>query len=190
MISSPYNKYFQKSTPFLYPLTGLSRKLVYKPVKTYLQWPGHSNLEDFTLIGVYEIPTENKLAWETFCHETLFKSKCFKQHFKSADEKHLIVVFDMSLYKNEFASVISGKYSTFSDKAKNLIQNYYGSNSSEYGYIETYLYPSAFFSHYAKMLNVEEDLLRSVGELCEKADLEQETLTLQPKTQYKFQTNE
>jgi len=45
--------------------------------------------------------------------------------------------------------------------------------------MHSYLYPEKFFSRYAELLGVEESLLKSVGELCTKPDLEKEMLMIE-----------
>ena len=42
--------------------------------------------------------------------------------------------------------------------------------------MESYLFPDKFFNMYANLLGTSEKLLREVGELCSKLDLERETL--------------
>ena len=73
---------------------------------------------------------------------------------------------------------IKGKYSKISTKSKNLILNFFDKNSGNYKYIEGYLFPDAHFSNYAELLDVDFELLEKVGELCDKPDLEKETLTI------------
>ena len=40
------------------------------------------------------------------------------------------------------------------------------------------MYPEDFFNDYAILLNVDNEMLEKVGELCDKPDLEKETLTI------------
>jgi hypothetical protein len=46
-------------------------------------------------------------------------------------------------------------------------------------YVEGYLYPALHFDDYAKILGVEKEMLISVGELCDKPDIQKETLVLE-----------
>jgi hypothetical protein len=41
------------------------------------------------------------------------------------------------------------------------------------------MYPEKFFGRYAELLGVEESLLKSVGELCNKPDFEKEMLMIE-----------
>jgi hypothetical protein len=71
-----------------------------------------------------------------------------------------------------------GRYSKLSNVLKRAIKNYYGENSSEYKYIESYLFPDRYFENYAKLLDVEASVLKKVGELCDPCDLDKEKLKI------------
>jgi hypothetical protein len=71
-----------------------------------------------------------------------------------------------------------GRYSQFSPVLKRAIKLYYGEKTAEYKYIETYLYPEKFFDHYAKLLDVDVETLKNLGELCNAFDQEKETLEI------------
>jgi hypothetical protein len=71
-----------------------------------------------------------------------------------------------------------GKYSKLSTVLKKAIKSYYGDNSAEYKFIETYLNPEKYFESYAKLLNVDLELLKQVGELCDACDMDKETLKI------------
>jgi hypothetical protein len=44
--------------------------------------------------------------------------------------------------------------------------------------MQSYLLPEEYFDNYAELLNVSVDLLKDVGELCNKPSIEKETLIL------------
>ena len=44
--------------------------------------------------------------------------------------------------------------------------------------MKSYLYPDKYFDDYADILDVDIDMLKSVGELCNKPDLKKETFTM------------
>jgi hypothetical protein len=71
-----------------------------------------------------------------------------------------------------------GKYSKLSTVLKRAIKNYYGDKSSEYKYIETFLYPEKYFTLYAKLLDVDVKTLQETGELCDPCDMEKENLKI------------
>jgi hypothetical protein len=43
--------------------------------------------------------------------------------------------------------------------------------------MESYLYPEKYFKKYAEILMIDVDILKKVGELCEKYDQEKEVYT-------------
>jgi hypothetical protein len=45
--------------------------------------------------------------------------------------------------------------------------------------MRSYLYPKVFFKDYAEILNVDENFLEDIGELCNKPDIKKETLILE-----------
>jgi hypothetical protein len=61
---------------------------------------------------------------------------------------------------------------------KRAIKTYYGDKSSEYKYIETFLFPEKYFSVYAKLLDVELKVIEEIGELCDPCDMEKENLKI------------
>jgi hypothetical protein len=71
-----------------------------------------------------------------------------------------------------------GRYSKLSTVLKRAIKTYYGESSTEYDYIESYLYPEKYFEVYAKLLDVDVKMLKKIGELCDPCDLEKEKLKI------------
>ena len=59
---------------------------------------------------------------------------------------------------------------------KRKIRDHFNKNSSTHVYVDSYMFPEKYFSLYANLLGADEELLRNVGELCSKPDLEKETL--------------
>ena len=68
-------------------------------------------------------------------------------------------------------------YICFEDNDKKYL-NYFDDNSANHIYVESYLFPDKFYEQYASILNVDVSLLKTVGELCTKPDLEKETLLI------------
>ena len=85
-------------------------------------------------------------------------------------------MFSLESFKEEYRNFLKGRYSKMSEGSKYLIRNYYKSNSNEFSYIETYLYPSKYYEVYAKLLDVDINLLKDVSELCDRYDEEKEIL--------------
>jgi hypothetical protein len=76
--------------------------------------------------------------------------------------------------------VIDGRYSRLSELFKKNILTFFGEdNVTEY--IESYLYPEYYFDEYATILDVDQESLKIVGELCDKPDIEKETLICKTK---------
>ena len=174
MIKSLYKDYFQKSYTFLYPLLGFKKKSTpFKPVQTYVSWPGEVATTDRKLICVYEI--QDTQSWHDFetkallCHPML-------DYVQKVDDNHMVYVFDLHTFKNDFDKFLNGKYSTFSQDAKKYISDYYGIHTPEWVYIESFLFPKKYFKSYAEILLVSVNSLEKVGELCNKMNEEKETL--------------
>jgi hypothetical protein len=93
-------------------------------------------------------------------------------------KEYNLYIFDLEIYQADWFNFILGKYSKLSAHLKRAIKTYYGEKSAEYKYIETYLYPEKYFETYAKLLNINVDILIKGGELCNPSDLEKETLKI------------
>ena len=74
---------------------------------------------------------------------------------------------------------INGKYSKLSSNIKSKILKFFDKHSGNYAYMYSYLMPEKHFAEYSEILNVEEEFLRKVGELCNKPDLKKETLVFE-----------
>jgi hypothetical protein len=187
MIKSLYAKYFQKSRSFLYPLTGLSRKSPFPPRQTYIAWKNIYKPEDNKLIVVFDIRLDSD-QWQSFLEKRVYNSPLFHDTCMSCEEiinkndevikrQLQVVVYDFSYYRQDMELFRQGKYSQLSMEFKQKIREYYGYDSPEWAYMETFVFPSKHFKRYAEILNVEESLLKEVGELCEKVDFNREIFT-------------
>jgi hypothetical protein len=86
----------------------------------------------------------------------------------------------------QFTGNIAGQYNKMDSKIKRKILNYFNPNSSNYVYMESFLFSKKYFSLYASLLLVDINLLEEVGELCSKPDMEKETLILEVYTNKKI----
>lgn len=181
MISEIYRKYFQKSYTFLYPLLGFHKSKHPKPYQTYLVWPGRFGADERKLVCVYE--RNDTEEWRDFERDILITHKSL-DHCEPIDDELIAYVFDFNPMKDDFDAFLAGKYSRMTADAKKKLTDYYGVHTPEWVYIESFLFPEKYFSQYAKILDVDEDLIRQVGELCEGYDRErevyQETITNNP----------
>jgi hypothetical protein len=170
-----YRKYFQKSKIFLYPLLDIPRGAKALPTETYLSWGTKYTTEDAKLVCVYETKMDPEYM--------LFESQHLIKHnrlveYVNIDSSTSVMIFDFSDLKDDWNYIVNGKYSLIQDHLKQKILRYFNNNSANHIYIQSYLFPDFFMEEYAVILNVSFDLLRSVGELCSKPDLEKEKLLI------------
>ena len=174
MIDSLYTKYFQKSRSFLYPALGIKRTSVHAPSGTYIALEGRINPEDMKLVCTFK--EDNSEGFRSFEQQLLITNPLFEKIVHVED--YSVYTFDYSGYQNDWFNFIMGHYSKFTNPLKRAIKQYYGEQSSEYKYIDSYLYPEKYVDVYAKLLGIEPELLTQVGELCDPCDLEKETLKI------------
>lgn len=173
-IKSLFKDYFQKSRIFLYPILEIKRGSSVTPIETYTSWKGHYSIQDMKLICLYHL--RNDIEFRKFEKDKLLKNKHFID-FKEIEDDKGVYIFDFSPYKNDWNKIISSKYSQITPSYKKKIEDFFGKNDSNFTYIESFLYPEKYYSMYAEMMQVKEELLKEVGELCSKMNLKKETLT-------------
>lgn len=173
VIDSLYRDYFQKSKIFIYPLLGIKRGSAATPEQTYLSWEGHIKTEDIKLITIYEARSD--VEYSIFEKNVIFRHPRICDYIELKDNKKLFT-FDFSDLKSDFEHVVNGKYSLLTKDIKYKLLNHFDKYSGNRTYLETYLFPEKYFMLYAELLNVQEQLLREVGELCSPPDLEKENL--------------
>lgn len=174
-INALYRKYFQKSKIFLYPLLDIKKGSIV-PIETYVSWNSSYAPEDAKLICVYK--SDNTSAFIVFEENVLLKHNRLCDYIKVSSTQ-TILTFDFSDLKDDWNLFINGKYSQMSDVVKRKILTYFEKNSGNYNYIQSYLFPKKYMAKYAELLEVPVDLLISVGELCDKPDLEKEKLLIE-----------
>lgn len=174
MIDKLYNKYFQKSKSFLYPALGIKRSAPFSPIGTYLSIKGMIPVEDMMLICSFK--EEDTEEFKNFESLMLTTNPLYLKKIKCQDQT--LYIFDLQVYQADWANFVLGKYSKLSVTLKRAIKSYYGENSIEYKYIETYMYPYKFFDQYASLLDISVDSLKKIGELCDPFDMDKETLEI------------
>lgn len=174
-IKSIYNKYFQKSKVFLYPLLGIKRGAKVIPSETYLAWDPYYIAEDMKLVCLYHPNKSNE--YEKYEKEVLLKHNRVCD-IKDIDEHNKLFIFDFADIKDDWNNFIKGTYSKVSKENKHKILSFFDKNSANYIYMKSYLNPDKYFEDYAECLGVEVELLEKVGELCARPDLEKETLIM------------
>ena len=178
-----YKEYFQKSKVFLYPLLNIKKGVRYVPAETYIMEPDTIadpiTIKDYKLICLYEIDPKDKF-YSIFEQEIIFKNRYFDGFYPGTSKNHETILrvytFDMSRYKYDMEMFVEGKYSKFSNKAKIIIQSFFGEIGTIAEYIESYLHPKHWQEEYAQFLNVNTELLEKTYELCDKPDLKKETI--------------
>jgi hypothetical protein len=173
VIKSLYRDYFQKSKVFLYPLLDIRRGGSITPIQTYFSWENHYKPEDTKFICLYYL--RDDMEFRRFEKQKLLGNKYFFD-FKIIEENKGVYIFDYKSIGESWDNFVLGRYSKLSADHKKKIKTFYSSNNSHYAYVESYLHPERYFRMYADMLNVNEEVLKSVGELCSKPDYEKEKL--------------
>ena len=171
-----YRKYFQKSKIFLYPLLDIKRGTSVVPDETYLSWNDSYSPEDMKLVCVYAVRTDSEYL--LFEKNVLLKHNRLSDYVKTNDET-AVFTFDFSDLAYDWNCFVTGKYSQMNMNTKRKILDFFDKKSGNYAYVDSYLFPEKHFETYAKLLNVETELLKSVGELCDKPDLEKEKLIME-----------
>ena len=171
-IKSIYTKYFQKSKMFLYPLLGIKRGARIIPSETYLAWDPYYIPEDMKLVCLYH-PTEEN-GYKDYESKVLLKhTRLYDVH--AINKTNKLFVFDFADMENDWNHFISGNFSKISQSTKGSICSFFDHNSGNYFYMKSYLYPDKYFEDYADILDVDVDMLKAVGELCNKPDIKKET---------------
>lgn len=171
--TSLYNKYFQKSKIFLYPLLDIRRGSSVTPIQTYMSWSNYYEPEDMQLITTYHKRSDTDFLQ--------FEKEILLKHTRLTDYVHLnsetiMLSFDFSDIAEDWNLLIAGKYSRMNPKTKYKIRNFFEKDSGNYMYVDSYLFPEMYFEVYSELLNVTVESLRKVGELCPLPDLEKEML--------------
>ena len=174
IINELYKKYFQKSKIFMYPLLGFERGKVV-PEEVYFSMTDNYTPEDRKLVLVYDPKMD--LKYETFKEEKLVNHKLLHKSFEDLNGNE-IFVFDMSGFSYDWDLFLKGKYSQISLEIRDKILNFFEENSCNYIYIHSFLFPEKWYKRYAEILDVSEELLKEVGELCDVPNLVKEQFKL------------
>jgi hypothetical protein len=168
-------EYFQKSRIFLYPTLGIRKGSNITPEETYIAWEEFVTPKDRKLICVYK--SQDTDEYKAFERSKLINNKRFDNIMQTVDNRS-IYIFSFENDSVDFDNFINGKYSSLSPTFKKIIEEYYGKSSVSYEFVMSYLYPEDYFKIYSEILNVDINLLKSVGELCAPVDVDKETLKL------------
>jgi hypothetical protein len=175
MIKSLYEGYFQKSGVFLFPILGISKGTSVTPVGIYTSLEGHYTFNDHKLITTYYLRDDSQ--FKTFEKTRLLGNKYYYDYLETSNNVG-VYVFDLSEYEKDWNYFLEGKYSSLSKDLKLIILSHYAKSKKNYVYVDSYLNPELYFDIYSKLLECTPDLLEKVGQLCDKPDLQKETLTI------------
>ena len=176
-LNSVYRKYFQKSQVFVYPLLGIKRGAAYVPKATYVAWEENEiTSEDMKLVCVYENDGSN--TFDVFVKTVLLKHSRLFGYVK-ADSKTSVFTFEFSDLVADWDNFLNGKYSKINLNLKEKILNFFDPQSGNFQYVKSYLHPDKYYSQYADLLEINVEILKSVGELCSKPDMQKEMLHLE-----------
>jgi hypothetical protein len=184
MITKLHKEYIQKSRLFLYPLLDIRKGSEAVPIESYISWTGQHAPEDMKFVCVYHLRDDD--VFRRFEKNKLTSNKLFHSYYETVDDEG-VYVFDMTEYTQDWDKFLTGKYSTMTADTKNKILKFFMANKSNYHQINSYLNPEIYYEQYANLLNVSEKILRDVGELCSKPDLEKENLKAEIKSISLFQ---
>ena len=176
-IKKLYNRYFQKSKSFLFPILGIKKNSTYPPLDVYLSWENVYDITDKKLIVTYKKHDTND--WKKYISD-LMNNHLFNDYHLTEDDSIIVLSFDLNCVKDDYEKVLDGKYSKVSNLLKKKIRDYYSFNSPEWTYMESFLFPEKYTKFYSDMLDVNEEHIRFTGELCDKPNLELETLKIKP----------
>lgn len=177
LIKKLYSKYFQKSRSFLLPILGIKKNTTFPSINSYLCWEGMYVLTDYKLILTYYVDTDPK--WNNYLLHILMNNPFFHEYHE-IDKEYVALSFDMQSFKDDFEHVLFGRYSKLSKLTKGKIREYYGYHTPEWAYVESFLFPDKYMQLYSELLDVHIQHIKHTGELCDKPDIDKETLKLKP----------
>lgn len=173
MIKSVYNEYFQKSRVFLYPALNIPKGGSVTPIGTYTSWVGHHTHTDRKLMCVYHMRDDKE--FKAFEKAKLFGNPLFNDFYYLEDGTGMYI-FDYDEFAEDWDSYLEGKYSKIKSRLKTLILGHFSKSKTNYVYMDSYLNPEMYYEIYSKVLSCDKKILEDVGELCDKPDLEKETI--------------
>lgn len=159
----------------MYPHLGVKKGHSIIPQSTYLCWENVYDIHDQKVIAVYELKDDK--AFKLFEEVKLLNNPRFYDFFELEGGLGAYV-FDFSngTDATDYDKIIKGQYSKLSDDFKKVILDYFRSEKAYQVRLASYLKPDKYIKTYSDLLNVSEDIIRKVGELCDKPDIKKETL--------------
>ena len=171
-----FKDYFQKSKVFLYPLLKIPKGSKYVPKETYIYCDSEEYLNDkYKLFCLYK--SDGLPSYENFENIRLLKNELFID-YKYLGDNYNLYVFDLSIYYKTWLAVSKGLYSKINGNEKKKIEKFFGNKGLIAQTIESYLYPNYYYIDYAEALDVSQELIEKIGELCDPPNKEKETFKI------------
>lgn len=179
----PYNikginhEYFQRSMFFLYPVLKIPSHVNIKPICTYLSWEDKYDVSDYRLICLFpkmdltepmKAANEKKYLLGNSRYETM----------EELEDGRVIYVFNLENLQKDWNYLLEGKYSKMSAYVKLAINDFFRTNSKTLAYMDSYINPSNYYETYAKMLDIETEVLKEGVELLSKPDMSREHFSI------------
>lgn len=168
-----HKDYFQKSRVFLYSSLGFKRGIRHVPEETYVKWKNYFDFEEHKLCLLYK--DDKSSLFKEYEEKILIKHPQFYD-CKNVENNRVVFIYDFSPYADDWKWFMHSKFSYFSEQHKKKILNFYGKDTPNYPYVESFLYPSKYYRLFADLLCIEQYHLETVKELCTKINKERETL--------------
>ena len=105
MIKSLYNRYFQKSKIFLFPLFELPKCKITNEVETYLIFDNIVRLKDFKIVCIFK----NTNTDEFIQFEKKYLIYCPYILEKYDGENQILYVFSLENFKKDYSYFLEGK---------------------------------------------------------------------------------
>ena len=166
-----YDSYTQKSRIFCYTVLGIKRGASYIPEETYMAWKGEYSYEDCRLVVHYK--KCNGSFFAAYSKGILEKCALFEKYVEiNKDER--VYIFDFTPHKENWMKILDGKYSQLKHTYKKAIETFYWKDYHQRKTVSKLIYPLQHYAEFAGYVGVDPELVREVGEVYDKPDLEKE----------------
>jgi hypothetical protein len=137
---------------------------------------------------ICEFHLRDDIEYKLFEKTKLLGNNLFYEFYETSKGTGLYI-FDLSSFAEDWELFLEGKYSKFTLSTKALIFLHHSTNKYHKLYIDSYLNPDNYYEDYATLLGCDLQILKKVGELCDKPNLHKESLQVKLKN-ITFDTSE
>lgn len=178
-----YDYYTQKSRVFCYSVLGMKKGAAFVPEETYMAWKNVYSFDDCRLLLHYK--NCNAVNFETYSKNIIEKCTLFEKHV-IISETERVYVFDFTRYRTDWQMILAGKYSQLRYPYKKAIEAYYVKDYQNSKIVSKIIYPVKHYSEFAGYLGVTPEIVKEVGEVFDKPDLDREELVVKSEEQFNF----